>query len=156
MNSDWTDIHYIPLKELNTLYHGKLYLGPYLGTDLDDLEEMKVNVVFSLGFAEPPFSGDGIVNYHYDIGDNTRKETREKMLNVLPEIASKMHDHLMNGDNVFVHCHAGVSRSPTAVLWFLTRINCIDLVTAFKHVRMHRPCIAPNPMFWDILQSDVE
>jgi protein-tyrosine phosphatase len=148
----WMDIHCLPLQELRLNYSGKLYLGPYLGTDLEDIEEIQVKVVISLGFDERPWpEGDGLVNYYYDVNDDTHYMTRMKMLLILPEIATKIHEHLANGDNVFVHCQMGISRSPTAILWFLTKLLGVSLAEAWDFLKKHRPCVHPNRSFRTIL-----
>ena len=61
-------------------------------------------------------------------------------------------------DKVFVHCAAGMSRSPTMVIAFLMWKKKMSLNTAIKFVKNKRPEISPNlnfmrqlEMFQDLL-----
>lgn len=48
---------------------------------------------------------------------------------------------------VFVHCIAGVSRSPTIVIAYLMRKEKKNFEDAFTFVKGQRPCIQPNVGF---------
>nr|AFP95752.1 ptp2 [Mamestra brassicae multiple nucleopolyhedrovirus] len=52
---------------------------------------------------------------------------------------------------VYVHCHAGLSRSPTLVLCYLMRQRRIPLEEAYRFVSKKRS-IRPNNSFWRQLQ----
>lgn len=53
-----------------------------------------------------------------------------------------------------VHCIAGKSRSPSALIGYFMLIYGIDYHEAFEMIFMRRPCIRPNPGFREQLQSD--
>ncbi len=48
---------------------------------------------------------------------------------------------------VMVHCHAGISRSPTVVLFYLMIDSNYELRSALARLKMARPVIQPNPGF---------
>lgn len=56
-----------------------------------------------------------------------------------------------NDENVLVHCHAGISRSATIVLAHLMVNRGYSLTNAFKLLRSKRPCVNPNPGFFNQL-----
>lgn len=51
-----------------------------------------------------------------------------------------------NGDNVLVHCAAGVSRSCTAVISYLMLYKGMGWSEALSELREHRPCVNPHPL----------
>ncbi|AXU41624.1 PTP-2 [Spodoptera eridania nucleopolyhedrovirus] len=60
-------------------------------------------------------------------------------------------DKLKEGKNVYVHCHAGVSRSATLVIYFLMKHYKISLAEAYQIV-VDRRNIRPNDSFLRQLQ----
>lgn len=54
---------------------------------------------------------------------------------------------------IYIHCHAGTSRSATIVIAYLMRKRCISLKDAFHLVKSKRMCIAPNLDFIKSLQQ---
>lgn len=56
--------------------------------------------------------------------------------------------HLIEKKNVLVHCQAGISRSPTIVIYFLMRHLQWSREYALQRVREKRSCVSPNHGFW--------
>jgi len=48
---------------------------------------------------------------------------------------------------VFVHCHAGISRSATICIAYIMKTMQWDLSRAYEFVKQRRPCISPNLHF---------
>jgi Dual specificity phosphatase, catalytic domain len=57
------------------------------------------------------------------------------------------------GDTVYVHCHAGISRSGMVVIAYEMYKNRWTRDEALKFVRSKRPVTRPNPAFWDRLRE---
>lgn len=55
--------------------------------------------------------------------------------------------------NVLVHCHAGVSRSPTLVLAYLIWKNKCSMAKALSDVKQIRRCVDPNDGFVERLKQ---
>lgn len=55
---------------------------------------------------------------------------------------------IASGGNVLVHCVAGVSRSATICLAFLTKFHCSSLRQAYHLMARKRPLVRPNIGFW--------
>lgn len=56
-------------------------------------------------------------------------------------------EHLRRGDNVFVHCMAGISRSATLVTYWLMRRHGWKVEQALEFLKSRRPIIRPNDGF---------
>lgn len=50
----------------------------------------------------------------------------------------------LSGGRLFVHCHAGISRSVSIVLAYLIWTKRISVLDALKEVTVQRPCASPN------------
>ena len=55
-------------------------------------------------------------------------------------------------DKIFVHCAAGMSRSPTIVIAYIMWKNKLSLNKAIKFVKEKRPLICPNDNFMNQLK----
>ena len=67
--------------------------------------------------------------------------------------ADKIHWYLQRGQRVLVHCIAGVSRSPTLVIYYLMKYHHRNLDDAMEFVREKRHTIYPNEGFLQLLRS---
>ena len=74
------------------------------------------------------------------------------LLTYAPEIVSFISKGLNYG-SVLVHCQKGVSRSATAVLFYLMFVQGMELDSAVKLVQRRRQCINPIPAFMKQLQD---
>ncbi|EPB72592.1 dual specificity phosphatase, catalytic domain protein [Ancylostoma ceylanicum] len=55
---------------------------------------------------------------------------------------------IADGGRVLVHCVAGVSRSASICLAFLTKYRCRSLRDAYHLMKSKRPMVRPNLGFW--------
>lgn len=89
------------------------------------------------------YKENGIAHYEYTIDDDPSED--------ISSILEMSYENIKNGLNeggVLVHCRAGVSRSATAVLYYLVKSgNCSNLFEAVKYLKSCRPCISPNDGF---------
>jgi protein tyrosine phosphatase len=81
--------------------------------------------------------------------DENVKMMKECLTSVLPSI----HESIMNGKRVCVHCKAGVSRSATVVIAYLMKYEKMDWHEAVQRVRELRPIICPNKGFLQVLKE---
>lgn len=137
-------------------YTGKLFLGAKM-SDADMMHWVKhhqIKVVISMGFKTSVWVHLGYFDprnlYIYDLEDLEEDEHVAAMRNVLPEIAAKMVHHLTKGENVMVHCHWGMSRSATAIMWFLTKLHKIPIMEAAKHIKERRMVVFPKYKFIEL------
>ncbi|VIO96892.1 Uncharacterized protein BM_BM2340 [Brugia malayi] len=63
-------------------------------------------------------------------------------------ISDQIETVISSGGNVLVHCMAGVSRSATICLAFLTKFCCKSLRQAYQLMAQKRPFVRPNIGFW--------
>jgi hypothetical protein len=130
---------------------GKLYL-----TSLDEAENInylkskKVTAVLTINCepsklpVEMEKSG-GMKTRFINLGDNCTSQIK----NYFEEII----DFINDNECVLVHCHAGISRSATAVLAYMMKSYKLTLNEALMFVRSKRHIICPNFSFMGQLKS---
>lgn len=57
------------------------------------------------------------------------------------------------GGTILIHCHAGISRSVSIVIYFLMKLKKLTYLQALTYIREHRPEVNPNPGFMQQLIS---
>ena len=78
---------------------------------------------------------------------NLYDDPRQTLYGVL-EIAYRfLTDAIFNGGTVFVHCHAGVSRSASIVIYYMMKTQRWSYIQAFQYVKSKRDIINPNQGF---------
>ena len=82
--------------------------------------------------------------------DDTFSQHIENYFDITYDFITKAID---NNNNIFIHCHAGVSRSATILIAYLMRKNNIDVNTALNIVKNKRSIINPNIEFMDALNN---
>jgi protein-tyrosine phosphatase len=138
-----------------------LYLSNWdKSNDVYELEKNNIKAIITI---ETNFKSKNIINYY----KNNNIDYYYLYLNDLPDenISQYFDDsfhfiknHILNGNNVLVHCRVGVSRSATLVLNYIIRqyyLNRGDknvkpeyvVDYAVKLVRSKRSIVNPNPGF---------
>lgn len=64
-----------------------------------------------------------------------------------------IHEALLSGGKVMVHCWSGISRSAVTVMAYLVRYHDMSAVNAYHKVLARRPIVEPWPRYLDQLQS---
>ena len=64
----------------------------------------------------------------------------EDLRRVLPDAVDALGQLVRDGQTVFVHCNAGVNRSPTTVIAYLYWAEGWDLLQADRHVQAQHVC----------------
>eukprot|EP00238_Polyblepharides_amylifera_P014391 CAMPEP_0196588600 /NCGR_PEP_ID=MMETSP1081-20130531/61053_1 /TAXON_ID=36882 /ORGANISM="Pyramimonas amylifera, Strain CCMP720" /LENGTH=201 /DNA_ID=CAMNT_0041911135 /DNA_START=396 /DNA_END=1001 /DNA_ORIENTATION=+ len=65
---------------------------------------------------------------------------QHSLRHILPNAAAKLNEAIDNGGKVYVHCTAGLGRSPAMVIAYLFWFKDFQLDEAFQHVVSQRPC----------------
>ncbi len=68
-----------------------------------------------------------------------KDEDAEAIMENLDLVSSVIHNHIMAGEKVLVHCIGGMERSPLAVSWYLHKNAGVPLTDAFDYVKTKRP-----------------
>jgi dual specificity MAP kinase phosphatase len=102
-------------------------------SDRADLDKLKGYIIFNL---------EDVYNYP-DLDQRFEEVTR---------VTAPLIDAWRLNGGVFVHCHVGVSRSPSIILdWMMRRLNK-PFVQAFQELEKMR-YIDPNPQFYWVLKD---
>ena len=72
---------------------------------------------------------------------------------VVPDIVKSIIDHLRIGDNVFIHCFMGRSRSVAVCLQVIREITGKPLETLYLEIKQKRPIIHINTSFFNSLKE---
>lgn len=83
----------------------------------------------------------------FSIIDGYSWEGHDEIIRRFDTAAGQINDWLSQGKRVLIHCTAGVSRSSTAVVWYLVRYQGQSWDQALETVRRARPQANPNPRF---------
>jgi hypothetical protein len=91
--------------------------------------------------------------------DDSHRDIDQLVMSVsLPKICPIIHDHLINGSNVYVHCYAGMQRSATVIICYLMYrhyVNNKKLLTLrqyYKFLKSKRVIVfRPDPTFENVI-----
>jgi protein-tyrosine phosphatase len=87
----------------------------------------------------------------YDVND---RESNEILSNNIDLILDTIHNYRKNGMNVFIHCHAGMSRSATVLAAYLIRYYDHHYKLAIFYIQTKRPItFRPRPNFEQFLSQ---
>lgn len=118
-----------------------IYLGNSSHTE-DELQVIGVSYVFNI-----------TTNYYrsykkiIEINCPTEDIDEWNILESFPKIVDKIKELSDKGHTIYVHCHAGISRSASVIILYLIKYHKYSFREAFKFVRSKRICIQPNPGF---------
>lgn len=141
-------------------YKGNLYLGDKTNS-YQTLVDNKITIVISLGFDISPYAKyNDIKTYHLAIADSSDTDTVNILNYYLPKFADIIDAALFHQQNILVHCHAGISRSATLVIYYVL-LKVIELpikqedhlYNAIVLVKSQRPCVCPNDGFLQLLEK---
>ena len=133
-----------------------LFIGDYKSTKHATQFKLIVNCTRHIPF---PISV-GIDKIRVPI-DDTHTESAN-LLRIAPQTIEKIHIALKRGENVLVHCHAGMQRSCTIVAMYLMKYKTIEKkpITpeyAIEYIRSKRPiAFQPEPTFDEAIKKFYE
>ncbi|KAF9448424.1 phosphatases II [Macrolepiota fuliginosa MF-IS2] len=123
-----------------------LYLGPCSSaSSVLFLTSNSINHVLSIGSTPSP-KVDGVTYHRLSLNDSTSSSITPTVNAAVDIINSALRSNRGHG-RIFVHCSAGVSRSPTIVTSYLMKQRHMPLKTALGHVLRARPQVSPNSGF---------
>lgn len=131
-------------------------IEPYTSAE-NIFQQYDIKVILSVisNVPIPNMNNYGYKHYYYDLEDRPDANLTNILFCTTPIICSSV----MNGENILVHCHAGVSRSVSVVIGFLKhwmrchqnlfqpQIESSDTEDILKFIRLRRACANPNPGF---------
>lgn len=106
------------------------------------LEENSISVVLNMA-KECDYKIDLPMTKLIKIGINDGRLTN---VGVFEKAAEVIADAVNKGENILVHCAAGVSKSCAAVIAYLMLYKDLGWSDSLEGVREHRPCVNPHPL----------
>ncbi len=123
---------------------------PENAEDIDRLRrDLGVTAILSLqtdqDHADLEIDGEKLEVRYQDVGIALRRcpvrdFDAEDLCRSLPDCVKALHELLGEGHTVYVHCTAGVNRSPSVVIAYLHWVQGWPLDKAFAHVMSRRIC----------------
>jgi protein-tyrosine phosphatase len=128
----------------------KLYLTSITeAQSLNYLKKNKITAILTIN-TEPveipeELNKIGIKTKFVNLGDNCTSHIKSYF--------DEMNEFIDNNERVLVHCHAGISRSATAVIAYVMKTLRMTLNEAMKFVQTRRHVVCPNFSFMGQLRS---
>ena len=141
---EWTGICTEPSVIDTNLYLSKADFAQ----DKSKLDFYGIKSVLTVADIPPAFPA----HYRYKVikVSDTPSENLKKHFS---EMVDFIEESLSKGEPVLVHCGAGQSRSPTAIMAYLMKSKGWNLHQAYVHVLRIRPFIYPNEAFLNQLKE---
>jgi hypothetical protein len=125
--------------EINEIIENKLYLGNYdQQREKDNLIKYKITHVLVCGDMEY-FHPDDFVYKKLPLEDYMEFDIKQYFKEAI--------DFIDSSEIVFVHCHAGVSRSASIVIAYIMFKLKLNYEDAYQYVKLKRNVILPNMGF---------
>lgn len=86
-----------------------------------------------------PMMFSGVDYMKLKMNDTLKQQDIEDMIKYLPHAVKFIYDKRREGKNVLVHCHAGMQRSATIVVAYLSAVHKLKLLDAALIVINKRP-----------------
>ena len=117
----------------------RLWLGnKHAASDVDFLRKHKISVVFNCT-KDYPFARDVLRKYRVPVDDNLEPVEIANMERWAPEIVYKVVAEHKRGNNILIHCHAGMQRSAAVMAMTLIAMTKKPAEDVMTHIRNIRP-----------------
>jgi protein-tyrosine phosphatase len=150
------DVNFVAfLLDYNQIGKKRIFIGTYLQYEIDfkrisqngtnaiinlqtdkDLSDRKLDINQLKQYSEKY----GIEMIRYPIEDFNKKD----MLIKLKGAGDLLHQLIQEGKIVYIHCTAGIGRSPAVVIIYLVLYENYTIENAVRYVKQSRPKIVPN------------
>jgi protein-tyrosine phosphatase len=126
--------------------------GLAVGGLVSEPEELPFDAILSMTPEAPmsvaPLATGGDIEYRwFPIIDGYSHEEHDEIVNRYNLAVAQLDGWIRDGKRVLVHCHAGISRSATAVVWYLVKYRGMSWDEAHALVRRNRQHARPNIRF---------
>merc|ERR1712179_19944 len=143
------------IHELSEILQDQLYISSHkISLDSDLLQSKGITHILSiLPQAKEAFPDIFTYKLIKHIEDEKDEDNALKISKVLTETNRFIHESLVSGGKLLVHCKAGKSRSVTLVIAYLmviTNYGCNQLIST---VKKRRWCAQPNFKFVEVLKE---
>lgn len=127
-----------------------LWLGNYAAaTDVNLLRSQDIKAIVQCIEQRNPLNGSHFSYHIIAIDDVASVNIKDH----IPQAISFIHRHRSAGNNVLVHCAAGMSRSASIMISYMMAKYTLPFDRALTLVRDKRACVSPNPGFTSQLKS---
>jgi dual specificity MAP kinase phosphatase len=121
-----------------------LFLGSFkIAKNLNKIQELEIKGIINVTMDKLEYHNIDINYLQIPINDNFDVNIIDYFL----EAHKFIDEHLSRGENVLVHCQAGVSRSATIVISYIMKITKKSYIDSIDIVRKKRNKIDPNLSF---------
>lgn len=129
-----------------------IYIGNFLDAcNVDYLKHNRIRRVLSVINHEMPdavkqrYRDAGIEHYAFMVNDRPSQD--------LTPFLEPAYQLLRSPIKTLVHCHMGISRSASFVIYYMMRFHDLDYDAAYLYIKARRSCINPNEGFEQQLRS---
>jgi hypothetical protein len=119
-----------------------IWLGNYVDSSNENfIKDNNIKVIINCSKDLPFYFNNTEVPYKYRIpvDDDRQDNSLYVMFLYLPKIVQIMKFHIQRGENVYVHCHAGMQRSACVVAAYLMATNGVTPNQATQFIKKIRP-----------------
>jgi len=121
-----------------------LYLGDYRNaTSKSWLAKHNISHVVNCAKEHQEYFPDRLVYLSLHLDDSEE----QVIYHVLEQSYQFIKEALEKGGSVLVHCHAGISRSASIVIYYLMKMSGNEYDRIYFFVKHKRPQVNPNPGF---------
>jgi len=118
-----------------------VWLGNYIDASNENfIHDNNIKVIINCSKHLPFYFSQSEVAYRYRIPvDDDRAENSINLMYLyLPKIVQLMKYHANKGENIYVHCHAGMQRSATVIAAYMMSNWNINMLEAMQHIKKYR------------------
>jgi len=138
----FTTLKYYYSVQFSNRITNNIWLGNYVDSSNENFiknENIKVivncskDLPFYFNNMEVPF------RYRIPVDDDRQDNSIQVMFLYLPKIVELLKRHVVRGENVYIHCHAGMQRSACVMAAYLMAVKGYTPVQAIQFIKRLRP-----------------